>query len=177
MGYHPQQQQIHPPTTIHTPYPTPPTMPTPTAPDRPASPALLRSGEHAHIAAGVHAHFANKLAKQDGAIAKPATPNGNTPPHATRTAAPTPGAEYHFGTRLIHSGSEASSETGAVIPAISLSTTYKQSAVGVHKVGTSGLEWEDWETRDAASSHGVTRAMTDGAKSKRDRATWMYTQR
>ncbi|KAH7921657.1 hypothetical protein BV22DRAFT_1018906 [Leucogyrophana mollusca] len=38
-----------------------------------------------------------------------------------------------FGTRAIHVGSEPSAETGAVIPAISLSTTYKQDAVGVHK--------------------------------------------
>ncbi|KAJ8487072.1 hypothetical protein ONZ45_g14455 [Pleurotus djamor] len=38
-----------------------------------------------------------------------------------------------FATRAIHVGSEPSSETGAVIPAISLSTTYKQDAVGVHK--------------------------------------------
>jgi len=38
-----------------------------------------------------------------------------------------------FGTRAIHVGSEVSSETGAVIPAISLSTTYKQDAIGVHK--------------------------------------------
>ena len=41
-----------------------------------------------------------------------------------------------FGTRAIHVGSEPSEETGAVIPAISLSTTYKQDAVGVHKVST-----------------------------------------
>lgn len=39
-----------------------------------------------------------------------------------------------FGTRAIHVGSEANSETGAVIPPISLSTTYKQSGVGNHKV-------------------------------------------
>ena len=39
-----------------------------------------------------------------------------------------------FGTRAIHVGSEASPETGAVIPAISLSTTYKQDGVGNHKV-------------------------------------------
>ncbi|KAI0077593.1 hypothetical protein K474DRAFT_1661520 [Panus rudis PR-1116 ss-1] len=38
-----------------------------------------------------------------------------------------------FGTRAIHVGSEASTETGAVIPAISLSTTYKQDAIGSHK--------------------------------------------
>lgn len=38
-----------------------------------------------------------------------------------------------FGTRAIHVGSEPSSETGAVINPISLSTTYAQSAVGVHK--------------------------------------------
>jgi len=39
-----------------------------------------------------------------------------------------------FGTRAIHVGSEPNVETGAVIPPISLSTTYKQEAVGVHKV-------------------------------------------
>lgn len=38
-----------------------------------------------------------------------------------------------FGTRAIHVGSDANPETGAVIPPISLSTTYKQDAVGVHK--------------------------------------------
>lgn len=40
---------------------------------------------------------------------------------------------YQFATRLIHAGSEANDDTGAVIPPISLSTTFKQSAVGVHK--------------------------------------------
>ncbi|KAJ8073914.1 cystathionine gamma-lyase cys3 [Marasmius tenuissimus] len=38
-----------------------------------------------------------------------------------------------FGTRAIHVGSEPNEETGAVIPAISLSTTYKQDGVGNHK--------------------------------------------
>ncbi|KAF8513993.1 Cys/Met metabolism PLP-dependent enzyme-domain-containing protein [Hysterangium stoloniferum] len=38
-----------------------------------------------------------------------------------------------FSTRAIHVGSEPSNDTGAVIPPISLSTTYKQDAVGVHK--------------------------------------------
>ncbi|KAF8629387.1 hypothetical protein AX17_005683 [Amanita inopinata Kibby_2008] len=38
-----------------------------------------------------------------------------------------------FGTRAIHVGSEPNPTTGAVIPSISLSTTYKQDAVGVHK--------------------------------------------
>ncbi|CAA7268584.1 unnamed protein product [Cyclocybe aegerita] len=38
-----------------------------------------------------------------------------------------------FGTRAVHVGSEPNEETGAVIPAISLSTTYKQQAIGVHK--------------------------------------------
>ena len=41
---------------------------------------------------------------------------------------------YGFGTRAIHVGSDPSSETGAVIPSISLSTTYKQDGVGNHKV-------------------------------------------
>ena len=39
-----------------------------------------------------------------------------------------------FGTRAIHVGSEPSQETGAVIPSISLATTYKQDGVGIHKV-------------------------------------------
>ncbi|KAJ3769073.1 Cys/Met metabolism PLP-dependent enzyme-domain-containing protein [Lentinula raphanica] len=38
-----------------------------------------------------------------------------------------------FGTRAIHIGSDANPETGAVIPPISLSTTYKQDGVGNHK--------------------------------------------
>ncbi|KAI0795635.1 pyridoxal phosphate-dependent transferase [Abortiporus biennis] len=38
-----------------------------------------------------------------------------------------------FGTRAIHVGSEPNPETGAVIPSISLSTTYKQDRIGVHK--------------------------------------------
>ncbi|KIJ63873.1 hypothetical protein HYDPIDRAFT_112848 [Hydnomerulius pinastri MD-312] len=38
-----------------------------------------------------------------------------------------------FGTRAIHVGSEANPETGAVIPPISLSTTYRQDGVGNHK--------------------------------------------
>lgn len=40
--------------------------------------------------------------------------------------------ELGFGTRAIHVGQEPDPNTGAVIPAISLSTTYKQSAIGVH---------------------------------------------
>ena len=43
-------------------------------------------------------------------------------------------ARHLFSTRVIHDGSQASEETGAVIPGINLSTTYKQTAVGVHKV-------------------------------------------
>jgi len=38
-----------------------------------------------------------------------------------------------FGTLAIHVGSDPDPETGAVIPAISLSTTYKQDGVGNHK--------------------------------------------
>lgn len=41
--------------------------------------------------------------------------------------------EYAWATRVIHAGSEANEETGAVIPPLSLATTFKQSAVGVHK--------------------------------------------
>jgi cystathionine gamma-lyase len=39
-----------------------------------------------------------------------------------------------FSTRAVHVGSDPDEATGAVIPAISLSTTYKQSGVGNHKV-------------------------------------------
>lgn len=45
-----------------------------------------------------------------------------------------------FGTRAVHVGSDANEETGAVIPPISLSTTYKQSAIGVHKVNSNYFE-------------------------------------
>ncbi|KAL9710053.1 cystathionine gamma-lyase cys3 [Leucoagaricus gongylophorus] len=38
-----------------------------------------------------------------------------------------------FSTQAIHVGSEPNSETGAVIPPISLATTYKQDSIGVHK--------------------------------------------
>jgi hypothetical protein len=39
-----------------------------------------------------------------------------------------------FSTRAIHVGSEPDESTGAVIPALSLSTTFKQNGVGNHKV-------------------------------------------
>jgi len=39
-----------------------------------------------------------------------------------------------FGTRAVHVGSEPDPHTGAVIPPLSLSTTYKQDGVGNHKV-------------------------------------------
>ena len=39
-----------------------------------------------------------------------------------------------FGTRAVHVGSDPSAETNAVIPPISLSTTYKQDGIGIHKV-------------------------------------------
>ena len=39
-----------------------------------------------------------------------------------------------FSTRAIHIGSDADPATGAVIPPLTLSTTFKQDEVGVHKV-------------------------------------------
>lgn len=39
-----------------------------------------------------------------------------------------------FSTRAVHAGLEADPNTGAVIPPISVSTTFKQSAAGVHLV-------------------------------------------
>lgn len=41
---------------------------------------------------------------------------------------------YRFDTLAIHAGQEPDSATGAVIPPISLSTTFQQSSVGVHRV-------------------------------------------
>ncbi|KAL9935089.1 hypothetical protein V8E36_006165 [Tilletia maclaganii] len=54
----------------------------------------------------------------------PAT-NGNGHAHAHGAT-----ASHGFATRAIHIGSEPSAETGAVIPAISLSTTFIQDGVG-----------------------------------------------
>jgi cystathionine gamma-lyase len=74
------------------------------------SPALLTTGSSTHL-------------------------NGHSPEtngHSSAPAKPTAG----FGTRAIHVGSEANAETGAVIPPISLSTTYKQDGVGNHKAST-----------------------------------------
>ncbi|KAJ2741119.1 cystathionine gamma-lyase cys3 [Coemansia sp. BCRC 34301] len=45
-------------------------------------------------------------------------------------AAPITSATYGFGTLAIHAGSEPDAATGAVIPPLSLSTTFKQRAVG-----------------------------------------------
>jgi len=43
-------------------------------------------------------------------------------------------AERGFGTRAIHIGQDPDPYTGAVIPPISLSTTFKQSSIGARKV-------------------------------------------
>lgn len=53
-------------------------------------------------------------------------------------------ASFGFSTRAIHVGSEPSEDTGAVIPAISLSTTYKQHGVGGFKVSTSISAYNDF---------------------------------
>ena len=47
-----------------------------------------------------------------------------------------------FGTKAVHTGSAPSLETGAVIPPISLSTTYAQSeGVGIHKGYEYTVRW------------------------------------
>ncbi|CAK5268400.1 unnamed protein product, partial [Mycena citricolor] len=51
--------------------------------------------------------------------------NGSTQKHN--------GSTWGFATRAVHVGSEPDSHTGAVIPPISLSTTFKQDGVGIHK--------------------------------------------
>ena len=40
---------------------------------------------------------------------------------------------YRFETNAIHSGQEPDKETGAVIPALHLASTYRQDGVGNHK--------------------------------------------
>jgi cystathionine gamma-lyase len=42
-------------------------------------------------------------------------------------------SQYHIATQLIHTASSSDQSTGAVIPSISLSTTYQQDSIGVHK--------------------------------------------
>jgi cystathionine beta-lyase/cystathionine gamma-synthase len=43
----------------------------------------------------------------------------------------------HYATRAIHIGSEPDPTTGAVIPSLSVATTFKQTGVGKHKVSDS----------------------------------------
>lgn len=61
-------------------------------------------------------------------------PSALTNGHSATKAASLKLRHDGFGTRAIHVGSEPNSETGAVIPPISLATTYKQDSVGNHKV-------------------------------------------
>ncbi|KAG1797131.1 Cys/Met metabolism PLP-dependent enzyme-domain-containing protein [Suillus plorans] len=62
------------------------------------------------------------------------TTNGHTNGHAKGVKRHSKrSSELGFSTRAIHVGSEPDPATGAVIPPISLSTTYKQDEVGVHK--------------------------------------------
>ncbi|KAJ7773377.1 Cys/Met metabolism PLP-dependent enzyme-domain-containing protein [Mycena metata] len=53
--------------------------------------------------------------------------------HASNGVHKSEEASWGFATRAVHVGSEPSTETGAVIPPISLSTTFKQDSVGIHK--------------------------------------------
>lgn len=54
--------------------------------------------------------------------------------HAAASSQPEAGpSRYSFATRAIHAGAEPDESTGAVIKPISLSTTYAQSGVGIHK--------------------------------------------
>jgi len=55
-----------------------------------------------------------------------------TSPATSSPGEPSEPSTYAFGTRAIHVGSEPDKATGAVIPPISLSTTFAQSAPGVH---------------------------------------------
>ncbi|THU83777.1 hypothetical protein K435DRAFT_843908 [Dendrothele bispora CBS 962.96] len=82
-------------------------------------------GQDLHLADHRDSHSTFKQVNgTNGHASNGAVPNTNG--HASKK-------QDGFGTRAIHVGSEASSETGAVIPPISLSTTYKQNGVGNHK--------------------------------------------
>ncbi|KIJ32016.1 hypothetical protein M422DRAFT_36044 [Sphaerobolus stellatus SS14] len=80
------------------------------------SPSIVQSNGHSNGHTATNGHATN---------GSQSTPLPAKPTHANTSDG--------FSTRAIHIGSEHSSETGAVIPPISLSTTYAQSAVGVHK--------------------------------------------
>ncbi|KAJ7707618.1 pyridoxal phosphate-dependent transferase [Mycena rosella] len=78
--------------------------------------------------------------------------NGSSAPHTNGVNThKSEEASWGFATRAIHVGSEPSSETGAVIPPISLSTTFKQNGVGNHK----GFEY----TRSQNPSRAALEAM------------------
>lgn len=68
-----------------------------------------------------------------------------------------------FGTRLVHVGSEPDEQTGAVIPTISLSTTFKQKAPGVYKGGY------DYSRSDNPNRHALE-ALLASIESGGDRA-------
>ncbi|KAJ7067024.1 Cys/Met metabolism PLP-dependent enzyme-domain-containing protein [Mycena amicta] len=59
--------------------------------------------------------------------------NGSTHTNGVNGVQKSREASWGFATRAVHVGSEPSTETGAVIPPISLSTTFKQDGVGKHK--------------------------------------------
>jgi cystathionine gamma-lyase len=61
-------------------------------------------------------------------------PNGSSSTGGTNGAVKPTTYSDGFGTRAIHVGSDPDPTTGAVIPPLSLSTTYKQDGVGNHKV-------------------------------------------
>lgn len=85
-------------------------------------------------------------------------PTGASAPHPEREL------ELGFATRAIHVGSEPNPHTGAVIPPISLSTTFKQDGIGNTKVSACGCVWVrgcvevggevgEWERGRSRSAH------------------------
>ncbi|CAG8474431.1 9420_t:CDS:2 [Diversispora eburnea] len=59
--------------------------------------------------------------------------NGSSTDHLNHLNDEWTTSQLGFGTRAIHVGQEPDPATGAVIPPISLSTTFKQTAIGIHK--------------------------------------------
>ena len=72
-----------------------------------------------------------------------------------------PGHDLGFETRAIHSGQEPDATTGAIVPPISLATTFAQDGVGVHR---------GYRVRAAAATRPAARSKR-ALRRSRERAT------
>ncbi len=104
-----------------------------------ASSASFSAHLHLHALTSTTFYLAARLPPAAAAAARNTRPAPQQP-HSTRTLRSAMGSDAAygtsggFGTRAIHAGQAPDPTTGAVIPPISLSTTFAQQAAGVHKV-------------------------------------------